>query len=133
MVVLVDGTGERTMLPDRAAAGELSDVDPTWLDGVTWLHVPAYSLLSEPIGSATRELVAHVRGAGGTVSIDASSVAVIESYGTDRFGALLDDVRPDVVFANEPESAARPARPSVGHDREARRRRGHGAGRPRGR
>ena len=61
VVVLVDGTGERTMLPDRAAAGELSDVDPAWLDGVTWLHVPAYSLLSEPIGAASLELVAHVR------------------------------------------------------------------------
>ena len=108
VVVLVDGTGERTMLPDRAAAGELSDVDPDWLDGVTWLHVPAYSLLSEPIGAASLELVAHVRRAGGTVSVDASSVSVIESYGTDRFGALLDDVRPDVVFANEPESALVP-------------------------
>jgi sugar/nucleoside kinase (ribokinase family) len=108
VVVLVDGTGERTMLPDRAAAGELSDVDPAWLDGVTWLHVPAYSLLSEPIGSASLELVAHVRRAGGTVSVDASSVSVIESYGTDRFGALLDDVRPDVMFANEPESVLVP-------------------------
>jgi sugar/nucleoside kinase (ribokinase family) len=104
VVVLVDGSGERTMLPDRAAAGELSDVDPTWLDGVTWLHVPAYSLLSEPIGTAARELITRVRATGGVVSIDASSVAVIESYGTDRFTGLLDHLAPDVVFANEPES-----------------------------
>ena len=111
VVVLVDGAGERTMLPDRAAAGELSDVDPAWLDGVTWLHVPAYSLLSEPIGSASLELDRARPCAGGTVSVDASSVAVIESYGTDRFVALLDDIAPDVVFANEPESVLVP------HDR----------------
>ena len=108
VVVLVDGSGERTMMPDRAAAGELSAVDPDWVDGVTWVHVPAYSLLSEPIGTAARELIEHVRAAGGLVSIDASSVAVIEAYGPDRFASLLDEVGPDVVFANEPESALVP-------------------------
>ena len=108
VVVLVDGGGERTMLPDRAAAGELSDVDPTWIDRVTWLHVPAYSLLSEPIGTASRELVARVRAAGGVVSIDASSVAVIEAYGSERFTGLLDQLAPDVVFANETESVYLP-------------------------
>ena len=104
VVVLVDGTGERSMLPDRAAAGELSDVDPEWVAGVTWLHVPAYSLLSEPVGTASRELIATVRAGGGAVSVDASSVAVIEAYGAERFAALLDDLAPDVVFANEPEA-----------------------------
>ena len=54
VVVLVGPDGERTMLPDRGAATELTDVDPAWLDGVTWLHVPSYSLLSEPIGAASR-------------------------------------------------------------------------------
>lgn len=105
VVVLVDGSGERTMLPDRAAASELSDVDPAWLAGVTWLHVPAYSLLSEPIGAAARKAIALVRAAGGRISIDASSVAVIEAFGHDRFVALLDDLEPELVFANEPESA----------------------------
>jgi sugar/nucleoside kinase (ribokinase family) len=112
VVVLVDGNGERTMLPDRAAAGELSGVDPGWLDGVTWLHVPAYSLLSEPIGTAARELITRVRATGGVVSIDASSVAVIEAHGSDRFASLLDELGPDVVFANEPESALVPHRGS---------------------
>ena len=55
VVVLVGPDGERTMLPDRAAATELVDVDEAWLDGVTWLHVPSYSLLSEPIGTTVRD------------------------------------------------------------------------------
>ena len=111
VIVLVDGAGERTMLPDRAAAGELSDVDSDWLVGVTWLHVPAYSLLSEPIGTAAQALIAGARELGARVSIDASSVAVIEAFGAERFAALLDDLAPDVIFANEPESAFVP------HDR----------------
>ena len=74
VVVLVGPDGERTMLPDRAAATELGDVDTAWLDGVTWLHVPSYSLLSEPIGTTVRELIVALRRAGGQLSIDVSSV-----------------------------------------------------------
>jgi sugar/nucleoside kinase (ribokinase family) len=108
VIVLVDGAGERTMLPDRAAAGELSAVDPSWLDGVTWLHVPAYSLLSEPIGTTSRQLITQAQATGGTISVDASSVSVIESYGPALFLHLLAALAPDVVFANEPESVYLP-------------------------
>ena len=78
VVVLVGPDGERTMLPDRAAATELADVDAAWLDGVTWLHVPSYSLLSEPIGAAVRAMIVALRRAGGRLSVDVSSVAVVE-------------------------------------------------------
>lgn len=105
VVVLVDPSGERTMLPDRAAAAELDAVDPAWLDSVTWLHLPAYSLVAEPSGTACRQLVDAWRPAGGRLSIDVSSVDAVERYGTARFAALLDELAPDVVFANEPESA----------------------------
>ena len=108
VVVLVGPDGERTMLPDRAAAIELVDVDPAWLDGVTWLHVPSYSLLSEPIGAATRELIDELRRRGGRLSVDVSSVAVVEQFGVERYTSLLDELAPDVVFANEPESRLLP-------------------------
>ena len=108
VIVLVSGDGERTMLPDRAAAIELRDVDPSWLDGVTWLHVPAYSLLSEPVGSTSMKLISAVRASGGRVSVDVSSVAVVEAFGLVEFVSLLDAIAPDVVFANEPESGLVP-------------------------
>ncbi len=104
VVVLVDAYGERTMLPDRAAAAELAAVEPAWLDGVTWVHVPAYSLCAEPVGTATLEAVRRIQQAGGQVSIDVSSVAVVERYGVERFVALLGELAPAVVFANAVEA-----------------------------
>ena len=105
IVVLVEQGGERTMLPDRGAAQELADIEPAWLDGVTWLHVPAYSLCAEPIGAASLDAVGRVRRAGGQVSVDVSSVAVVEAFGVRRFSALLDGLEPDVVFANAAEAS----------------------------
>lgn len=108
VVVLVGPDGERTMLPDRAAAVELTDVDESWVDGATWLHLPAYSLVAEPVGAASLAVANVVRQRRGTVSVDMSSVAVVEAFGVDRLAELLADLRPAVVFANEPESALVP-------------------------
>jgi sugar/nucleoside kinase (ribokinase family) len=109
VVVLVGPDGERTMLPDRAAATELVGVDTEWLDGVTWLHVPSYSLLSEPIGTAVRELIVALRRARGSLSIDVSSVGVVRDYGVERYGELLADLAPEVILANDSEAASLPA------------------------
>lgn len=109
VVVLVDPSGERTMMPDRAAAAELDDVDPAWVSGVTWLHLPAYSLVVEPIGSASLRLADIVRASGGGVSVDVSSVDAVERFGRDQFAAMLEDLSPDFVLANEPEGELLPA------------------------
>ena len=93
VVVLVEPDGERTMLPDRAAAAELASVDESWLDGVTWLHAPAYSLCGEPIGTATAALVRHVQGRWGRISVDVSSVAVVRAFGVAAFVELLRQLR----------------------------------------
>ena len=66
VVVLVEPGGERTMLPDRAAALELGSIDRSWLEGVTWLHAPAYSLCAEPIGTSTIAAAQHVRAVVGS-------------------------------------------------------------------
>ncbi len=107
VAVLVEPGGERTMFPDRGAAAELEAIEPAWLDGITWLHVTAYSLCTEPAGSASPrvEAVRPCRSAvGGRVSIDVSSVAVVEAFGRSRFADVLDTVAPDVVFANAAEA-----------------------------
>lgn len=106
VVVLVEPGGERTMFPDRGAATELVDVDPGWLADVTWLHVPAYSLVAEPIGTAVAGMVTHVRAAGGRISVDLSSVGVVERVGRGRFGDIVSRCHPDIVFANADEAAA---------------------------
>jgi sugar/nucleoside kinase (ribokinase family) len=113
VAVLVEPGGERTMLPDRGAAAELEAIDPSWLTDVGWLHLTAYSLCGEPAGSASIDAAGRVRGAGGRVSVDVSSVAVVEAFGRSRFADLLDRLAPDVVFANAVEAGAL-ARPPPG-------------------
>jgi sugar/nucleoside kinase (ribokinase family) len=101
--VLVYTDGERSMLPDRAAATDLDTFGEDALDGVTWLHVPAYSLVIEPLASTTTRAIRIVERNGGTVSIDASSVAIIDQIGVERFSETLAGLGPDVVFCNRDE------------------------------
>ncbi|HEY5875237.1 MAG TPA: PfkB family carbohydrate kinase, partial [Ilumatobacteraceae bacterium] len=105
IVVMVDADGERTMLSDRAACTELDGADREWLDGVTTLHVPVYSLVTEPLATTTVELIAWARERSITVSVDTSSVAVIEAYGVERLVGLVAGLRPDVLLCNRDEAA----------------------------
>jgi len=105
IVVIVEPGGERTMLPDRGAAAELGPIDPDSLGGVTWLHVPAYSLCAEPIGASTRGAIAAVRARGGRLSIDVSSVGAVAAFGVAPFVTLLAELDPDVVLATTSEAA----------------------------
>ncbi|MCL1587754.1 MAG: carbohydrate kinase family protein [Actinomycetia bacterium] len=104
IIVLVDAVGERSMLPDRAAAIELDHVSKADLDGVDWVHLPAYSLVGGPIAEASLEAIRIMKERGGTVSVDASSVAIIEEFGVQRFGDLLSSVGPGVVLFNRDEA-----------------------------
>ncbi|WP_400994171.1 carbohydrate kinase family protein [Agromyces sp. GXQ0307] len=104
VVLIVAPDGERTMFPDRAAAAELAAVDPAWLDGIAWLHVPSYGFEHEPMRSEVRRLVALARERGARVSIDASSTGLLETLGVERVRRWLAEVRPDVLFANETEA-----------------------------
>ena len=106
VVVLVEPGGVRTMYPDRAAAGQLGAIEPSWAEGVTWLHVPAYTWCTDGMGAAAADFAALVRRAGAAkLSVDVSSVAVVDEYGPARFNALLTSVRPDVVLATRDEAA----------------------------
>jgi sugar/nucleoside kinase (ribokinase family) len=105
VVLLVDPQGERTMFPDRAAASLLEHVDPAWLDGVAWLHLPSYGFEHEPMRSELGRLVAAARERGARVSIDASSTGLLEGLGVERVLGWIAELRPDVLFANETEAA----------------------------
>jgi sugar/nucleoside kinase (ribokinase family) len=107
VVALSDGGSMRSMLTDRGvgpllAAGQL---DPAWLADCDWLHLPAYSLVSEPIGGAARAAVALAAARRARLSIDLSSTAALTEFGPARFARLLADLAPDVVFGTAAEMA----------------------------
>jgi sugar/nucleoside kinase (ribokinase family) len=105
VVVMVDPSGERTMFPDRGASAELSSIDAIWLEGAALVHVPAYGLAVEPAATAVVDAISMVRSRGGAVSIDVSATTLISSYGVDAFRDLLEQLRPDYLFANSDEAA----------------------------
>ena len=104
IVVVVSPDGERTMLTDRAAATELKKAPKNWHDRVSVLHVPAYSLFSEPLSAAARECIAIAHDKRITVSIDASSSSLIKSFGVTKFRNLVAELNPKVFFCNTDES-----------------------------
>ncbi len=105
-VVIVEETGERTMLPDRGANAALTpaDLPVEELRAATHLHLSGYTLLDP--GSRAAGLVAleHAREAGLSVSVDPASAAPIEVTGARAF---LDWVRhADVLLPNVEEAVA---------------------------
>lgn len=104
IIVLLDVHGERTMLADRAAATQLTDPDPGWLEGLDTLHIPFYSLAVEPLATTSRTLAGWAHERGIRVSVDASSAAVLTHFGVDRAARQIWELRPDVVLANELEA-----------------------------
>jgi sugar/nucleoside kinase (ribokinase family) len=101
IVVVLEG-GERSFLTDRGSVTALDRLPRGALAGVTALHVPAYSLDGEPLATTARRAVTRARAAGALVSVDTSSVAVLERLGAGPLVAL----RPDVVFADAEEADA---------------------------
>jgi ribokinase len=102
VVSIATPDGQRTMLSDRGVAPgfALEELDPAWLEGCERLHLPAYSLVAPPIQGAALEAAAHAP----RISVDLSSTAALELVGVERFRALISELAPDVVFANEAEA-----------------------------
>jgi sugar/nucleoside kinase (ribokinase family) len=114
IVVLVDADGERSFLTDPGSARDLEDPRTEWLDGVDVLHVPLYSFTGGAIATTSRTLIEWAHARRIAVSIDLSSVAVIESIGVGELRRWLDEVAPDVVFANADEARAAAITGAVG-------------------
>lgn len=104
IVLLVDDVGERTMITDRGASAELTAIDPAWLEGADWLHLPLYGFSAPASRRAIRDAAASAARAGATISLDLSSVAALRELGAEALRAILRDISPDVVFANEDEA-----------------------------
>jgi sugar/nucleoside kinase (ribokinase family) len=102
VVSIATPDGARTMLSDRGVSTELApaELDPAWLERCEWLHLPGYSLVRSPL----REAALAAAAGAPQVSVDLSSTAAIEEFGTTAFRDTLATLRPQVVFANEAEA-----------------------------
>jgi ribokinase len=105
VVSFVGADGDRSMATDRGVSPELraEELEPQSFSGCAWLHVSGYSLLAEPSAGAALAGGRLARGEGARVSADLSSWSTIREHGPERFRARLEELAPDVVFANEPE------------------------------
>ena len=101
VVSLVDVDGARTMASDRGVSPDFrpDELEPMWLDGCDLLHLPGYSLLRSPIDETALAAAALAP----RVSVDLSSWSAIRDFGPERFRERLEELRPEIVFANEDE------------------------------
>ena len=108
VVSLSQTDGTRTMLTDRgdAPAFAVAALDPTWLEGIAWLHVPGYALADGLLRDTTVRAVAMTRETGAQISIDLASARVIEQVGAPTVRELLEQLHPSVIFATEVEKAS---------------------------
>ena len=102
VVSLSDGGRSRSMLTDRGVGPQLqaSDLKEEWFAGCTRLHLPAYSLLREPVQGAALAAAGRLP----RLSVDLSSTSALRDYGVDRFRALLAGLAPEIVFGTEAEA-----------------------------
>jgi sugar/nucleoside kinase (ribokinase family) len=93
------------MLTDRGAGPLLSadTLDSSWLDGCSWLHLSAYSLVRTPVQGAAVAAAQAASDRLTRLSVDLSSTAAISEYGAAAFRDLIAGLRPDVVFGNQAE------------------------------
>jgi sugar/nucleoside kinase (ribokinase family) len=104
VVVLVDGNGQRSMLPDRGAGKNLvpADLDPALLADATHLHLSGYVLLDASSRDAGVAMLTAAREAGLTTSVDPQAAALITD--PDLFMTEVSGV--DVLLPNLDELEA---------------------------
>lgn len=106
--VLVEPGGERSFVTERGAALRLrpEDLRPSWFQGADALHLPAYSLLDQPLGEAGLAAARLAQAAGVLVTVDLSSAAPLIAHGRGAALSLILNVAPDLLFATKDESRA---------------------------
>jgi ribokinase len=115
--VLVEVGGERSFVTERGAALKMrpEDLRGDWFAGAAAVHLPAYSLLDQPLGLAGMAAAKLGHAAGALVTVDLSSSAPLLAHGRRAALRLIADAAPDLLFATRDE-----ARALVGPKREER-------------
>ena len=106
--VLVGPGGERSFVTERGAALRLrpEDLRPDWFAGADALHLPAYSLLDQPLGMAGMAAAKLAHTAGALVTVDLSSSRPLLARGRGAAMSLVLSAEPDLLFATRDESRA---------------------------
>jgi len=106
-IVLVDSSGERTMVPATGANSGLGDEPlPSGLVSPdVHLHVSAYALFNPGARPAVEQLIGQARELDVTISIDAASSAPLTAFGAKAFLDWLAGLGPGcTLFANRDEA-----------------------------
>ena len=108
LLALVAASGERTFITERGVADSLSPaaVKPAWITKADVVHIPAYSLLAEPMSDASMASIRTARDSGAWISIDLASRAPLLAAGPAIVMRMLRDAAPDILFANLDEVGA---------------------------
>lgn len=106
--VLVEADGERSFVADRGAILHLRPrhLRAAWFAGVDLLHLPAYSLLAEPLAASAGWAAERVAHRGGAVSVDLASAGFLDRFGPRQVLDRVEALRPAVLLATAGESAA---------------------------
>ncbi len=106
--VFVEASGERSFVTDRGAAIRLrpEDLRSDWFAGADVVHLPAYSLLDQPLGRAGMVAIRLAREAGAIVTVDLASSRPLLAGGRRAALALIREAAPDLVFATRDEAKA---------------------------
>jgi sugar/nucleoside kinase (ribokinase family) len=113
--VVVAPSGERSFIADRGAADRLEALDlrAAWFQHLGVLHLPIYSLIGDPLGKAARRAIRLARLAGGQVSLDLASSGPLLAGGRRAAVAIVQYVRPDLLFATAAEAEALLGLPAI--------------------
>jgi len=106
--VLLAPGGERSFVADRGAADRLppGHVEVAWFRRVDAVHLPVYSLLTEPLAAAARRAIDLGRAAQAMISLDLASSGPLGAGGRRAAVAIVDAVHPDLLFATVAETHA---------------------------
>ena len=106
--VFVEEGGERSFVTDRGAALRLrpEDLRAAWFAGAEVVHLPAYSLLDQPLGRAGMVAIRLAREAGALVTVDLASSGPLLAKGRRAALALIREAAPDLLFATRDEAKA---------------------------
>lgn len=103
VVVLVDRSGERTMLPDSGANAGLGVIDLPPLEGFAAAYISGYALFNRASHKGVLEIFDRLRSANIPVIFDPASVGTMSSFSDrDRIVEILPTS--DVMILNESEA-----------------------------